>query len=222
MTKSTNGPSVQIATTDAELVEIERFRYSVYIDEMHKPLPWADHRERRLPDAEDHDALHTYIRGDAEVVACARLHIGRVPHVAMEQLGIGGIVSALPPPVFFMSKLMVGTTLRGSIHARALMAQQFQYAVQRGGLVGFCTCRPELVQYYRRVGLFRFGEPCVDEFVGRQIPLVILNDAIHFDRAGSYLASIAREHPGDAASLLSLQHEFLVKRHPLRELREAA
>ena len=73
MTKSINGPSVQIATTDAELVEIERFRYSIYIDEMHKPLPWANHVERRLPDADDHDALHTYIREDADVVACARL-----------------------------------------------------------------------------------------------------------------------------------------------------
>lgn len=124
MPKSTNGPSVQMATTDVELVEIERFRYSIYIDEMHKPLPWANHVERRLPDADDHDALHTNIREDSDVVACARLHIGRVPDGAKQQLGIGGIVCDLPSPVFFMSKLMVATTLRGSIHARALMAQQ--------------------------------------------------------------------------------------------------
>ena len=218
-----NTLEVLVAQTGGELAEIERFRYSIYIEEMHKPLPWANHDEKRLPDPDDGGALQLYIREVGEVAACLRIHFGNAPAAILDRLGVTELVSSLPGPVVYLSKMMVGGSLRGAQHSKALMRHGFQIGVERGFHVALCNSRPELVPYYRKIGLYRFGEPFIDECVGRQVPMVMLgHDAEHFERVGSFLAPLARQYSRDPIMLRELQHEFLVKRYPIRELRDAA
>lgn len=223
MTNVTHTPEVIIATTESEMAEIERFRYSIYIEEMHKPLPWANHVEKRLSDPDDAESVNLYIRESGEIAACVRLHIGNVPLTVLERLGVVDIVASLPQPVVYLSKLMVGRSLRGAQHSKTLMRHGFQLGVEHGFHVALCNSRPELVPYYRKIGLYRFGEPFIDECVGRQVPMVMLgHDAEHFERMGSFLAPLARQYPREPVVLRELQFEFLVKRYPVRELRDAA
>lgn len=206
----------------ANIEEIERFRYSIYVAEQHKPLPAADHRTKRLPDADDHSAFHFCIRNSAkELVGYARMHYAAaIPSAEITQLGLGDLIQHAPKSLGFLSKVMVDQSLRGRTKAVRLIMTVIQYGCERfgeaEGAVGHCSS--ELVPLYTRMGFRPFGSSFIDPYVGHQTPMVaIFRDIAHFEECRSPIASIVSDLPAlDDQSTASFQ-EYFVSRRAYRE-----
>lgn len=202
----------------AQIEEIERFRYSIYVAEQHKPLPAADHLARRLPDEDDHAAFHFCMRNSARtLVGYARMHYAHaIPASAIGHLGLGDLARHSPKVLGFISKLMVDKSLRGRTNAVRLIMSMIQYGCERfeeaEGAVFHCSS--ELVSLYTRMGFRPFGSPFVDPYVGQQTPMVaIFRDVDHFKQCGSPISAIVDALPAhDGEKAASFREYFVVKR----------
>jgi putative hemolysin len=65
---------VRIAQSEAERARIFRFRYAVYIQEMGKQFPFADHAQRLLSDPLDRNGVHLFIEKGEAVIATLRIN----------------------------------------------------------------------------------------------------------------------------------------------------
>lgn len=202
----------------AQIEEIERFRYSIYVAEQHKPLPAADHQAKRLPDADDHSAFHFCVRNSAKkLVGYARMHYAEaIPSSAIAHLALGDLVHQSPKALGFISKLMVDKSLRGRTNAVRLIMTMIQYGCERfkdaEGAVFHCSS--ELVPLYTRMGFRPFGAPFLDPYVGQQTPMVaIFRDLEHFEACRSPIAAIVEDLPAhNEPRAKSFRDYFLVKR----------
>jgi predicted GNAT family N-acyltransferase len=212
-------PTLEVRDGNCDLAEIERFRYSIYIAEQHKPLPAADHLTRRLPDEDDRTAFHFCIRnGSDQLVAYARLHcMESIPALAVARLDLGGLLRQSPETIGFISKLMVAKSLRGRTNAVRLIMSMIQYSCERftHGEGAAFHCSPALVPLYTRMGFRVYGTPFIDPHVGLQIPMVVtFRDVEHFEKCGSPIASVLRTlapHDGQPARFRDyflVQHAF--------------
>jgi predicted GNAT family N-acyltransferase len=201
-----------------QIEEIERFRYSIYVAEQHKPLPAADHSAKRLPDADDQAAFHFCMRNsEKKLVGYARMHYAEaIPSSAIAHLELGDLMRRSPKVLGFISKLMVDKSLRGRTNAVRLIMSMIQYGCERfqqaEGAVFHCSS--ELVPLYTRMGFRPFGSPFLDPYVGQQTPMVaIFRDLEHFEQCGSPIAAIAQAlPPHDGERPASFREYFVVKR----------
>lgn len=210
-------PTLEVRDGDCDLEEIERFRYSIYIAEQHKPLPAADHVTRRLPDADDKAALHFCIRNaSGKLVAYARLHcMENIPALAVARLDLGGLLRQSPETIGFISKLMVDKSLRGRTNAVRLIMSMIQYSCDRfkHGEGAAFHCSSELVPLYTRMGFRVYGKPFIDPHVGLQTPMVVIfRDVEHFEKCGSPIASVLRPLAPHDEQLARFRDYFLVQR----------
>ncbi len=209
--------TLEVIRGRSDLADIERFRYSIYVAEQHKPLPAADHRARRLPDDDDAGALHFCVRNrERKLVAYARMHYAEaIPASAIDRLGLGDLVASSSRVLGFISKLMVDKSLRGRTNAVRLIMSMIQYGCDRftqaEGAVFHCAS--ELVPLYTRMGFRRFGTPFLDPYVGLQTPMVaIFRDLEHFEQCGSPITAITAALPAHVEQLAAFSHYFAVKR----------
>lgn len=210
--------SLEVVQGLAQIEEIERFRYSIYVEEQHKPLPAADHLAQRLPDADDHAAFHFCMRNSSrKLVGYARMHYAQaIPSSAVAHLGLGELARRSPKVLGFISKLMVDKSLRGRTNAVRLIMSMIQYGCERfeqaEGAVFHCSS--ELVPLYTRMGFRAFGTPFMDPYVGRQTPMVaIFRDVAHFRQCGSPISAIVEALPAhDKEKAASFREYFVVKR----------
>ena len=209
--------TLEVVHGRSRLEEIERFRYSIYVAEQHKPLPAADHQARRLPDEDDAAAFHFCVRNnERRLVGYARMHYAEsIPGSAISRLGLGHLVDGSPKVLGFISKLMVDRSLRGRTNAVRLIMSMIQYGCDRftqaEGAVFHCSS--ELVPLYTRMGFRPFGTPFLDPYVGLQTPMVaIFRDLAHFEQCGSPIAGIVESLPPHDEQLAAFRNYFVVKR----------
>src|ERR1700678_184693 len=67
-----------IVESDSQMETILALRYRIYIQELKKNLPWADHENGRLPDPYDTEGATHFVvsRKGGQLVGCVRLHLG--------------------------------------------------------------------------------------------------------------------------------------------------
>lgn len=182
---------VRIANTFEELAAIARFRYEIYVEELAKPLPQADHVTRRLLDAHDGGALHFYVAGVNGVEGCGRLHVGNVPFDVVECLALSDLLATYRAPICYLSKLMVVKGKRGAGTCLAILGAMYRHAMENGAYLSVSTCNTRLLSLYERLGLRVFGERFVDPYVGVQVPLVMLvEDREHLSKTRSVFLDI--------------------------------
>lgn len=209
--------SLEVIHGLSRMEEIERFRYSIYVAEQHKPLPAADHLAKRLPDEDDAEALHFCVRNTAKtLVGYARMHYAQaIPSSTVSRLALGDLLHPSPKSLGFISKLMVDKSLRGRTNAVRLIMSMIQYGCERfadaEGAVFHCTS--ELVPLYTRMGFRPFGRPFMDAHVGQQTPMVaIFRDHEHFRQCGSPIAQIVESLGMPDRQSMAFRDYFLVKR----------
>jgi len=204
---------VKIAQSAAEMLAIEQLRYRIYIEEMHKPLPWADHASQRLPDAFDEGAAHFYTAHENEPTSSARVHVGNVPATVSHKLELEDWCAAYGAPWGYASMLMVSRDRRQGLLVIRLMHRIYTFARDRSCSVAFCHCNPGLVPLYEKIGFRCFGKPLHFEHVGAQIPMVLfLEDRAYFERIGSIFLPYVGLYENDPKNLAALREEFLVRR----------
>lgn len=182
------------------LPSLERFRYEVYIAELKKSLPQADHLNCRLPDEDDLGAHHFIATTKQfEVDGCIRLHVSpAVPDAVKQALRLDNLLAGYRSPYGYVSKLMVRRTLRGGFVVLKLLEamEQFSHNHFADGELGFFHCHPKLTRLYERYGFRKFGTMFNDPNVGQQVPMYfMIRDAEYFKEIGSPLYWIAKKRP---------------------------
>ncbi len=181
-------------TNASDIEEIYAFRYGIYIQELQKDLPWADHERRLLPDPYDCGATHIAVRrrGD-RVVGCVRLHFGRdIPSDFLEAMQVTDFVRRDSQRCCYASKFMVERELRGHGVALLMIRAMIDFGISAGVEYALFHCNPKLVRLYEKLGFRLFGKSFEMAHVGMQIPMIfILGDANHCEKVGSPLANLA-------------------------------
>jgi predicted GNAT family N-acyltransferase len=191
---------------NAEL--LERFRYRIYVEELGKPLPTADHANKRLPDPDDATGHHFMAFADERMVGCVRLHMApQVPDYCLAMLGLQRFAALCDRSFGYVSKLMIARDRRGAGIGYELMRRMiaFGHSAPYFGEIAFFHTNPRLVPLYERIGFRRFGKTFSAPFVGRQVPMQIIGgDVGHFQRCASPLLATAKRYPIDSERLRGL------------------
>lgn len=188
---------VQRATTEAERMAVYRFRYRVYVEELQREIGGVDHAKRLVRDAEDEQPYshHFYAGPPDRIEGVMRLRVwgpGEMPPGIADKLSLARFGPAQERlRTCELGRFMIDPRSRGSLVLLAMARRTYEFLAGESRVdVSFCTCRPGLVNYYRRLGGRPYGAPLVDEPEGMEVPLAsVLSDRDHFRRAGSPMAA---------------------------------
>jgi predicted GNAT family N-acyltransferase len=184
-----------IVETEAQMEKMFALRYRIYIQELKKNLPSADHEGKRLPDPFDAGAAHFVVnRMGGQLVGCVRLHLGtNIPMEMLEAMQIADFVVRDNHRCGYVSKLMVERSLRGKGASVLMMMRMIEYGAAAGGQYALFHCNPKLVRLYERFGFRRFGQSFELPYVGTQVSMInLFGDTEHFEKVGSPLANFVR------------------------------
>lgn len=194
---------VHIARTKEEREAIYRFRYRIYAEELQREIGGVDHANRRICDDEDErsHSHHFYVGTPDDIQGAVRLRAwdaGAMPQEMAEKLSLHRFGAAQAwLRTSEIGRFMIDPKRRGSSLLLLAMAR-FTYEFLAGECltdVSFCTCRPGLVNYYRRLGTRPYGADLVDEPEGMEVPLVsVLSDYHYYRRMKSPMTPWVKHH----------------------------
>jgi CRP-like cAMP-binding protein/predicted GNAT family N-acyltransferase len=193
--------AVSVAVTQEELEAIYRFRYHVYIEELKRDYPDADHERKWLRDDNDQGphTVNLYMGPVDAIVAVVRLLIWparQVPenyHQMFSMEIFPGIEDLVTSEI---GRLMVKPNSRGDTVFPTLINAMYEQLVQRGSELCFLYCVPGLVRHYRRnLGARPYGGRLIQAGSSVGIPMVmIVSDSDHFTQAGAIVSDLSRKH----------------------------
>lgn len=140
--------------TAAERTALHRFRYDVYVTEMHRVQLHADHARRSITDPLDATGIDLVAWLGAQVVGCVRLNLARdgrlgdyVQFYAMHEASpLHPLHSAI------VTRLMVAPAYRNSPLPAQLCAAVYDLALRLDVRVGYIDCNTHLRKFFRRLG----------------------------------------------------------------------
>jgi len=205
---------VVIAQNTDEIEALERFRYSVYVQEQGKQVEGADHGQSRLRLPSDDEATHYYLRDESRILGYARGHFGVFPEHLQGPLQLHRFDRFCARDVlFYSSQLMVAPQTRNLAVMRALTGGQYRDGRRRGIRAWLFHCQADLAPIYLRAGLHRYGPDFNLPHVGRQSPFIgICEDVDWFRACKSYFYPLTQEYENRDDFLLAFRNEFTPER----------
>ena len=219
---------VSLAESAEQREAIYALRYAIYVEEMGKSPPAADHQRRWIRDALDATA-QLYALHDAEGALVGSLRVNRFsdledPEALLAPLPIAPLLERFPlEAISHTSRLMLRPAWRGGAALGLLFNRGYGDAAAAGVRVDLCHAKPGLVELYEQLGYRRFCPGLDLPGVGYQVPMLLaLHDREHLRRSRSPLT----RHPacregedrwGDAGWMASLGESYRGLNHRLVE-----
>lgn len=145
---------IRVATTSAETQAIARLRYEVYVEEMGRRQPHADHAVREIREPLDGEGmvLGAFL-ADGAAVGTLRVNTTASPSIEFRELyGWEARAAAFPGATFLASKLVVARSRRQHSTAVDLMRAGARLGVRNGWRFAWLDANAHLVQLYTRLG----------------------------------------------------------------------
>lgn len=148
-------PRISFVETAAELHAVARFRYSVYVQEMGRFQPDADHRRQTILDELDdggYVAAAWYgdeVVGTVRISLCGSSSLGAYPEWYNAACIAG---SAWPVQSAILTRLSVAQHLRGSMLGIQLCAAAFAFGADRGIKCALMDCNEHLLPFFAKIG----------------------------------------------------------------------
>ena len=187
---------IKQADTEEERERIFRFRYAIYIEEMGKPMPGADHERRMLRDEFDARSTQLYIERDGDIAGVVRIFWGRdgLPPAYVAWYGLGRFQPFPTSVISFTGRMMVAKKYRSSPLAASLAREAYRLARECGVAFDFIHTTPPLIPFFERLGHRRYNRDFLDPDLGPRTPMVlVLEDLAHLERCQSPFLSTARQ-----------------------------
>lgn len=170
--------------TKAELEELGRFRYRVYIEQTGKNTQYVDHASKSL--IEPLDAISTNLLArDKNGVICGAVRITLAGNGWTLPAECGSVPWDWVPSqqVAHVSRLMVEKSKKGISITTRLFHECFSWGLNHE--VVFCTvfCSPLLFGWFKKFGLVKFSDEYFDQYAGEQVPTVCYLHHIDYLRA---------------------------------------
>jgi hypothetical protein len=189
---------IRAATTPTELMEVYRFRYRVYVEELGRAGYYADHRRKILTDPLDETGTVLAAWDEGQVVGTIR---GNSPaesdlgfHTTLCQMQKVG--SFYPHQTSFCSKFMIEKAYRQTTLPIRLAMAFYRLGRQHGVEFNFHSGPAYTVPFYTKLGFRRYQEEVEHPEYGRTTTMIlVLSDIDYFKRIKSPLWRVAREYP---------------------------
>ena len=193
--------TVSIAATQEQREAIYRFRYQVYVEELKRDYPDADHKRKWLrDDVDEHDcAVNLYMGPLDQIVGAVRLLIwpvGQIPENYYRLFSMDifpGIEDLVTSEI---GRLMVKPSVRGKTVFPALIGAMYEHLVRRDSQLSFLYCVPGLVKHYRRnLGTRPYNGRLIQAGSSVGIPMVIIiSDSNHFAQCGAIVSDLSKKY----------------------------
>ena len=187
------GTTILLAVSEAERQEVYRFRYAVYVEEMGKSPPDANHERRVLMDRFDATAS-LYLLRDGEGALVGTLRINHLAALESAQEALRPIPleplleQASLKNLSYTSRLMLRAEWRGGSSLALLCNRIFADSLEEGIRFDLCHAHPGLIELYEQLGYRRFCAGITLPGVGYQVPMLLaLRDRAHLRRCRSPL-----------------------------------
>ena len=187
------GTTVSLAVSEAERQEVYRFRYAVYVEEMGKSPPDANHERRVLMDRFDATASLYLLRdGEGALVGTLRInHLAALESAleALRPIPLEPLLEQAPlKNLSYTSRLMLRADWRGGSSLALLCNRIFADSLEEGIRFDLCHAHPGLIELYEQLGYRRFCAGITLPGVGYQVPMLLaLRDRAHLLRCRSPL-----------------------------------
>ena len=187
------GTTILLAVSEAERQEVYRFRYAVYVEEMGKSPPGANHERRVLMDRFDATASLYLLRdGEGALVGTLRInHLAALESAqeALRPIPLEPLLEQAPlKNLSYTSRLMLRADWRGGSSLALLCNRIFADSLEEGIRFDLCHAHPGLIELYEQLGYRRFCAGITLPGVGYQVPMLLaLRDRAHLRRCRSPL-----------------------------------
>jgi hypothetical protein len=167
---------IRPAETTADLEQLYRFRYTVYVEEMQRPQRYADHVHKRIEEPLDATAVNWIaLKGDV-IVGCVRWNCGLDTDFGeyVELYGMRCAGPYFPNQCSITTKLMTARPYRRSSLGIDLCIEAFAHALTQGVVCDFIDCNPHLERFFARFGYRNYCGRINHPEYGDVLPMVCL------------------------------------------------
>jgi predicted GNAT family N-acyltransferase len=204
MAKGDVSAEIRPVETPAELRDVQRFKYDVYVAEMGRYGAIADHENRLLIEADDAASHIFQARIGGKLAATMRLTWGGdtfdgqvgIGARHIEQYDLAPFLAAMPPEqIVIGERFMIDPAYRGSELLFKVFTAYMNFVNERRIQLVFGDCEPHLLNTYQALGFRTYTERNVNSpETGYLIPLVIVaEDMAYMRQIGSPLVKVLRD-----------------------------
>lgn len=194
--------NVRIAESDAEKVEVYRFRYEYFQNVVQRfYVRGLDHVKKVHIEEIDAFSRHYYLEQDSRILGVLRhTRLGDVPKDVLAKDDISDIFNleavlkiAELDKLSMNSRLILDQSARGSAALGILFSRVYMDGLLDGVELDFLTAAPSAIQVYRKSGYRRYRSGIEHPENGYDVPMVLmLNDTDHLTSIKSPLLRTRR------------------------------
>jgi len=183
---------------------VARLRYRVYVEEMGRAEPHADHATRTVLDPEDERSI-LLAAFDANGEAIGTVRVQAFSDLATHDVEFHSFAS-MPDDLrrrsSLTAKLITDANHRRGALTTRLMLGIFRWDYEHDRRVNLINCNPPLDRFFARFGFVAMGEPGDHPVYGMvRVMMLPTADLAFFESIGSPFAPLLRElGPDDAAA----------------------
>lgn len=174
---------VVVADTAQIREAVYALRYAVYVDEMQRPQPSANHETRTVRDGLDESAvvLAAIDRASRQVVGTVRTNFLRHGHLPVysELYRLATLTAAERDGMSVTTRLMVARPWRRTATALRLAHRLWAVGVAHGITYDYIDCNRERRSWFERLGYARLGAVSHPDYGEVELMRLRLSDAGH-------------------------------------------
>ena len=193
--------NVTIAKTQEEREAIYRFRYQIYVGELKRDYPDADHEHKWLHDDDDESeyAVNFYTGTCDNITGAMRLLLwppGKIPEHYFQLFSMKTFPGIEQLTTSELGRLMIRPDQRGNAIFPSLMCAMYEYLVIKEAQLCFLYCVPGLVKHYRKsIGARPYSAPLIAAGSSTGIPMIVItSDSGYFKRTGALFADLSEQY----------------------------
>jgi hypothetical protein len=205
------------ASSLRERMEIYRFRYSVYVEEMGKKIASPAREGKMLFDPMDERSILLYAHVEGEIAGTLRIYIETIKDFSRDMAEMFAMdrfskfsKDGEKQLCAFPSKLMIAPAYRKSQALSFLLGRMYEIFRDYKLQFAFIGCNPHLIPLYEQIGFHRLDhQGVIDPGYGYLVPLIlVVEDIEHFRAVRSPFFRGARKRENSPEAAMWFAKEF--------------
>lgn len=151
--------TVRILTNADRPIDLYRFRYSVYVEEMRRPQRYANHDEKIIVDPLDETGYNVVAFDRGLIAGCVRINFLRDGPIGdyAAFYEIEDLDADRARRASICTRLMIRASNRRTAATLRIMMGVYDFALRRGIDTNYIDCNRHLVGFFKKFGYVDFG-----------------------------------------------------------------
>ena len=190
--------TIKRAETEEELLDIYRFRYRIYVEEMKRTQEYANHSERIVREPLDKEADILGIWDNSSVVGTVRFNRADASDLGYytDMYSMGIMETYHPGKTTITTKLMIEKPFRNMGLAIDLGCALYELRRPEGYEFNFIDCNDNLIPFFEFLGYRKYKDRVVHHEYGEVTPLVLVgSDLEYLKKCCSPFVELCEKYP---------------------------